>query len=99
MNQIRLSNGNLYLENELYEKYFSSIDSIALVEKGSLFLMMPVQQAGGGLLLKIRNAKGDRMVHAIEFFQQYGLELEQDKILDVTWNSDLCALTFSINEP
>jgi len=99
MNQIRLSNGNLYLDSELYETYFNSIQSVALLERESLFLMMPVQQAGGGLLLKIKNAKGDRMVHAIEFFQQYGLEAEQDKMIDVTWSSELCALTFSISHP
>ncbi len=96
MKQLILKNGNLYLDSELYETYFSSINSVVLLKKDSIFLLMPVQQAGGGLLFKIKNAKGDRIVHAIEFFQQYGIESDEEQVLDVEWNAELSALTFSI---
>ena len=99
MHQLGFKNGNLYLDSQLYETYFSGIDSVVLIKKVSLVLMMPVQQAGGGLLMKIKNAKGDRIVHALEFFQQHGLVIEMDKeiMLDVKWNAEMAALTFSID--
>ena len=96
MNQLGLKNGNLYLDNDLYETYFSSINSVVLIKKESLFLMMPVQQASGGLLLKIKNAKGDRIVHAIEFFLLHGIDEETEMMLDVEWSTEFSALTFSI---
>ena len=96
MPQITLKNGNLYLDSELYDTYFNRINAVALLKQESTFLIMPVQQAGGGLLLKIKNAKGDRIVHAIEFFQQYITVTDEAITLDVEWNSELCALTFSL---
>lgn len=96
MQQIILKNGNLYLNSELYDTYFDTINAVALLKQESIFLIMPVQQAGGGLLLKIKNAKGDRIVHAIEFFQQYITVTDDAISLDVEWSSELCALTFSI---
>ncbi len=96
MNQLELKSGNLYLNNELYETYFSSINSVVLIKKESLFLMMPVQQASGGLLMKIRNAQGDRVIHTVEFFQQHDVEVEREMMIDVRWNAELAALTFSI---
>lgn len=97
MKQMLLKNGNLYLDSELYETYFSTINSVVLIKKGDTFLLMPVQQAGGGLLFKIKNTKGDRIVHAIEFFQQNGIEAEEEKVLDVEWSAELAALTFTVN--
>jgi hypothetical protein len=94
MQQITLRNGNLYLDSELYDTYFNTINAVALLKQESTFLMMPVQQAGGGLLLKIKNAKGDRIVHAIEFFQQYITITDEEIPLNVEWSSELCALTF-----
>ncbi len=94
MNKLKLKKGNLYFDHDLYEKYFSTINSIVLLKKEAIYLIMPVQQANGGLLLKIRNAKGDRIVHAIEFFQQYNIEMEREITLDVEWNTELAALTF-----
>ncbi len=96
MQQITLKNGNLYLDSELYDTYFNTINAVALLKQESTFLIMPVQQAGGGLLLKIKNAKGDRIIHAIEFFQQY-LPITNEAIpLQVEWSSELCALRFSM---
>jgi hypothetical protein len=96
MKQLILKNGNLYLDSELYETYFSSINSVVLLKKGSIFLLMPVQQAGGGLLFKIKNSKGDRIVHAVEFLEQHGIDTQEEQILDVRWDAELAALTFSI---
>ena len=95
MKQIRLKKGNLYLDAGLYDTYFKGISSVVLLKKDSLFLIAPVQQAGGGLLLKIINSKGDRVVHAIEFFQHHGIDSEEELKLDVEWNAELAALSFT----
>jgi len=96
MKQLIFKNGNLYLDSGLYDTYFSSINSVVLLKKDALFLLMPVQQAGGGLLLKIKNARGDRIIHAMEFFQQHGIEMDEEKVLDAEWNAELAALTFTM---
>ena len=75
---------------------FQARGSDALNIIDAIFLLMPVQQAGGGLLFKIKNAKGDRIVHAIEFFQQHGIEVEEEKVLEVEWSTELAALTFPV---
>ena len=31
---------------------------------------------------------GDRIVHAIKFFQQHGIEVEDEKGLDVEWGAE-----------
>lgn len=96
MRQMLLKNGNLYLDSDLYEAYFKSIDAVVLLRKETTFLLMPVQQAGGGLLLKICNAKGDRVVHAVEFFQNHGIDGRMQKVIDVEWDSRYAALAFKI---
>jgi len=57
-----------------------------------------VQQAGaGGLLMKIRNSLGDRVVSISEFLDNYGFELQEDVIIPVEWSSSDAALIFSID--
>lgn len=98
MRQMLLKDGNLYLDSDLYETYFKSIDAVVLLRRDATFLLMPVQQSGGGLLLKIRNAKGDRVVHAAEFFQNHGVNVSKQHVLNVEWNPDYAALVFRIPE-
>ncbi len=98
MKQIQFENGSLYLEHDVYNTYFKSVQSVALLRKEKKYLLMPVQQAGSGLLLKIRNARGDRVIHAHEFFQNHGVDINESKMLDVEWNPDYAALTFEIPE-
>ena len=69
MPSITLKNGNLYIESDVYETYLNSADSVVLIHKESKYYLMPVQQMAGGLLMKIINAKGDRVINAIEFIK------------------------------
>ncbi len=93
--QVILRNGNLYLSAQLYTAYFPGIQTVILLDKSPYIVIMPVHQAGaGGLLMKIRNAKGDRVVHALEFFRQLGLDGESESVLRVVWDSEYAALKF-----
>ncbi len=93
-NTIRLCNGSLYISRELYDTYFYSTQSVVLLARDQDIMILPVQQEFGGLLLKVRNARGDRVVHASEFLQQHQLCIEDDRTVHVRWDRELGALLF-----
>lgn len=65
--------GNLHLSREACERYLPGVESIALLHRDERVLIVPLtRESGGGLLLKVRNARGDRVIHAQEFFRVNG---------------------------
>ncbi len=95
---LRLQNGSLYMSFECYEKYFKGLGSVILVNRDNQLLVMPVHnEAGGGLLMKIRNARGDRVIHAQEFLAFHSLE-NVDKEVHGRWDSGLSALVLDFPE-
>lgn len=52
--------GDLRLSAEVAERYFPSDSLVAVLRGDELWLMPLVGPEGGGLLLKQRNARGDR---------------------------------------
>ena len=52
--------GNLRMTAEVAEKFFPSDSLVAVLRGTELWLMPLVGPEGGGLLLKQRNARGDR---------------------------------------
>lgn len=95
---IRIHQGSLYLDASISERYFQNLQHIVLVKRANQILILPIrQEAGGGLLLKIRNSSGDRVVHAQEFFREHGLEDLLDHHIPVSWDSTMCGLVFNIS--
>lgn len=86
--------GNVYVPVEVYDCYFKGMESVALLPHPEGVLLLPlIQQAAGGLLFKIRNLRGDRIIHAQEFLRTYGYaESESEKLHSVRWLSDRAAL-------
>lgn len=86
--------GNLYLTRETCDSYLPGIQSVALIAREEMVMIVPLtQESGGGLLLKIRNAHGDRVIHAQEFFRAQGLvEDFQERAVPVHWSNELAAL-------
>ncbi len=97
MSQLYFRHGDLCIDSELYETYFQKVQSVALLKKDNQFFILPIQQAGGGLLAKIRNSQGDRVVHAMEFFQRHNVDIDQDVMVDVSWCPALSGLSFPVN--
>ena len=65
--------GNLQLSREAVERYLPGIESVALLRRNEQVLIVPLtRESGGGLLLKVRNARGDRVIHAQEFMRNHG---------------------------
>ncbi len=99
LQSISIRNGNVYVEHELYTRFFSGIETIALLKCDSGFLLMPVfSQASGGRLLKMRNALGDRVVTATDFLQEFGLSDGGQGNYAATWDSQAAALFVDLSK-
>ena len=94
---VTVARGNLYLSREVCDACFGGVESVALLERDGQLLVVPLTpQSGGGLLLKIRNARGDRVVHAQEFLREKGyLEDFQERSFSACWNADSAALAIT----
>lgn len=90
---VHILNGTLYMDSELYSTCFNGIESVALLPHNAGFFIMPVHsQASGGRLLKLRNAKGDRVVTATDFFEDCGITYDNERVCVAKWDSDTHAL-------
>lgn len=92
---IRIQKGSLYLPHSLYQHYFDGLQSVILLLRESSLYILPVRHpGGGGLLMKIRNARGDRVVHADEFFRDHALDekFSDNQQYPVHWDNDNAAL-------
>ena len=92
--QVTIGRGNIYIPVATYEAYLKKIEAVALLPHENGILIFPlIQDSAGGLLLKIRNLNGDRLVHAQEFFRNNGyVEDFEERSADVRWLTDRAAL-------
>ena len=68
---VQIRNGNIYIDASMSQRYFPNLHHIVLLKRDNQILILPVHhEGGGGLLLKIRNTRGDRVIHAQEFFRE-----------------------------
>jgi hydrogenase maturation protease len=91
---LRADRGNFYLSREFCDAHFPQAASVALLVRGEDVLIVPLApQSAGGLLLKQRNARGDRVIHAQEFFREHGFAEDfEARMLSVDWNPTSAAL-------
>lgn len=92
---LSIRHGSIYLSAEVVETYFPGIDSVIVLIRENSLVVLPVHQAmAGGCLLKLRNARGDRVASARDVFEyQDRLDLSVDD-LPARWVSEegaLCA--------
>lgn len=95
--EISVARGNFYLTREICDTYLAGAASVALLTRADQVLIVPLmQQSAGGLLLKQRNARGDRVIHAQEFFRNAGLPEEfEPRTIPVHWSPDSAALVIT----
>jgi hypothetical protein len=91
---VRIARGSIYLDRELCDLYLPEIQSVAVICRDRRVLLLPLHgNAPGGSLLKMRNARGDRVVHALEFLRSLGIEADApERNVPVRWASDLAGL-------
>lgn len=87
--------GSLYLPGEIYNRYFANLEGVILQRRGDDLVVLPVQHVpSGGYLLKRRNAAGDRVVTAADFFRSQGIDDDAECCAATRWDSaaaGLCA--------
>lgn len=102
---VTIAGANLYLDCELCAACFPAATAVALIVRDDLLHVVPlVSDSAGGLLLKIRNRRGDRVVHAQEFFRDKGfVEDPAERRVAARWSPEAAALVLDgvrrIDEP
>lgn len=93
VDRVRLRQGSLYLTREQFERHFAGLVAVMLVRQDGDLLILPVRHApAGGYLLKTRNAAGDRVVNAMDFFRAQGIDDAVDREVLVAWDEHRAAL-------
>jgi hypothetical protein len=91
--RLSMRRGSLYLGRHTYERYFASLEGIVLLREHEDLTVMPVRLAGaGGYLVKVRNAAGDRVVDAADFFRTEGVLDDATFEVDSEWDDARGAL-------
>ncbi len=89
--------GNIYFSAELYQTYFRGLESVAMIQRDNDVVLMPLHQnGGGGLLIKIKNAGGDRVIHAREFLASMGIDESREISAPATWDSEIAGLRLTV---
>ena len=90
---VRVKGGALYMTCDVYDRYFVGLETVILLRRDNDLCILPVRHAAaGGYLLKLRNKAGDRVVHAPDFFREYGVNEDVTLNLSVVWSSERGAL-------
>jgi hypothetical protein len=94
---LRIRDGSVYIDAVLCERFLHGIQSVAILSEERSVYLIPLRADGsGGYLLKIRNARGDRVVHCAEFMQRLGIRGCNELQRPVTWDSTRHALRFEL---
>lgn len=97
---VRIQNGSLYLDADVYAEFFGGRDSVAVLPRDGHIALFPLSQgSAGGSLAKIRNARGDRVIHARELLRGIAVDDSDSHELAARWDQELAALTFPRPKP
>lgn len=91
---VRVARANFYLSREICDAHLAGLHSVALLQHEDRVLIVPLMPgSAGGLLLKLRNGRGDRVIHAQEFFRTHGyLEDFEERHCELRWDAKMAAL-------
>jgi hypothetical protein len=91
---VSIANGNIYVSLEVYETYFRSVEAVALLADDAGILILPlIESSAGGILMKMKNLRGDRVIHAQEFIRRHGyLESNENYTYSIQWSTERAGL-------
>lgn len=95
---LTLRRGTLRLDCLTYERYFAGCPSVILLPRDGRLLILPVASlGGGGNIVKVVNARGDRGVAATDLFRELGLredclEGDGEATYQAFWSSEQAGL-------
>jgi hypothetical protein len=76
--EIELRDGRLHITHAVYEELFEACVAVALLVREDGWWLLPLRGGAGGLQMKVRNARGDRVIESQEFFRSQGLDDSAD---------------------
>ena len=90
---VQVRRGGLYLSRAVCEQFFAGLETVILLRRGRDLVVLPVRHAAaGGYLLKRRNAAGDRVVFAPDFFRAQGIADEANCDFLAGWEAEQAGL-------
>ena len=90
---VDIFDGQIFLSGKVYATYFPGLSTVMLLPRAGHFFIMPVQSsAAGGLLIKVINKDGDRLVYAVDIFRNFEIETAEKISCPVVWRSEEAAL-------
>jgi predicted NAD/FAD-dependent oxidoreductase len=92
--RVRIGDGRVLLPRALCEHHLAGAAAAALLQRdGQVFLVPLAATSAGGMLLKQRNAEGDRVLLATDFLSDRGLgRFTPEREFSVRWVDDAGAL-------
>lgn len=92
--RVHIGDGRLLLPRALCDAHLAGAGGAALLQRdGQVYLVPLASHGAGGLLLKQRNAQGDRVLADPDFLQAFGLgPFSAERAFAVHWDAALGAL-------
>ena len=92
--QVLIGDGRVVLPRALCDRYLASAPAAVLLARDGQVFLVPLGGPGaGGMLLKQRNAQGDRVLVADEFLAERGLgRFSAECVFVVRWQAEAGAL-------
>ncbi len=91
---VGIRRGNSHLSREICAVHLPEANAVALLARDDAVLIVPLaRQSAGAFSRTIRNARGDRVLHAQEFLRKRGLPEDfEERRFPVRWDDALKAL-------
>jgi hydrogenase maturation protease len=92
---VRVKRGVVQLPNEIIATHLSGCAAIVPMMEEERLCLVPVDDRAGGLLLKVRNARGDRAVDVSEVLRANAWDAEAEYECQATWEPRLGGLSLA----
>lgn len=90
---VTLKAGHLLLDAALHAELLEGRPAVLPFEEDGALCLMPVEESSGGLVLKHKNTRGDRVVDVGEILRRHGWDEWGEHELAASWNARLGALS------
>jgi hypothetical protein len=93
--RFRLRRDHLYVDSAAYAAHMPGLCPVALLRRGDDLHVAPlIGPGGGGYLVKQINARGDRAIHAADFFRLHGVDDVCETTFEGEWSEAMGELRF-----
>jgi hydrogenase maturation protease len=93
---LTVKRGSLIVPQAVYARYFERFEGAVLFDKDSRLCVLPVESIAGGVLVKQRNAQGDRAIDLTEFLRNHGWDDLAEYDCNASWDAELGALSLDM---